>query len=456
MSPSSVTPWNRRQFTKTLVLAGASTALGAARAAGANDRVRLGFVGVGNRGDQVLDAFLTHPDAQVVGVCDLSQAYMEFAAKKIGSSPAQFKDYRQLLAMKDLDAVVIATPDHWHALQTIQACEAGKDVYVEKPLSLCVAEGRRMVEAVRQHNRVCQVGIHRRSIPMCQEATEFVRQGGLGKITAARAFHIQNEFPAGIGNPPDEDPPSDFDWDAWLGPAPKKAYNKNRTFYRFRWFYDYSGGQVTNFGVHYLDFIQWALGAEAPESVMAMGSKSADMTDNREIPDTVEAVWKYPGGTLVTFSQINANAGPWSRSGAEIEIRGTLGTLYLIGGSYEVVPDGISPDEFPARSPLTRQRDSEYRRNAKPRIEPRKVKGASVGDTTFHARNFLDCVKSRARCNCDIEIGHRSTSATVLANIALKTRSLLDWDAQAERFPHNEEANKFLSYDYRAPYRFPS
>jgi predicted dehydrogenase len=439
-----------------MVLAGASTALGAARAAGANERVRLGFIGVGNRGDQVLDAFLVHPDAQVVAVCDLSQAYMDFAAKKIGSSPQQFKDYRQLLAMKNLDAVVVATPDHWHALQTIHACEAGKDVYVEKPVSLCVAEGRSMVEAVRRHNRVCQVGIHRRSVPMCHEATEFVRQGGLGKITAARAFHIQNEFPAGIGNPPDEDPPADFDWDAWLGPAPKKRYNKNRTFYRFRWFYDYSGGQVTNFGVHYLDFIQWALGAEAPQSVMAMGSKAAGMTDNREIPDTLEAVWQYPGGTLVSFSQINTNAGPWSRSGAEIEIRGTLGTLYLIGDSYEVVPDGISPDEFPARSPLTRQRDATYRKNAQPRVEPRKVRGASAGETAPHARNFLDCVKSRAKCNCDIETGHRSTTATLLANIAFKTRSLLDWDAKVEHFPKNAEANRLLRYEYRAPYRFPT
>ncbi len=445
--------WTRRQFTKTIVFAGATTALGAVRVAGANDRVRLGFIGVGNRGDQVLDAFLKHPDAEVVALCDLSPAYMDFAAKKAGTSPKQFKDYRELLAMKDLDAVVIATPDHWHALQTIQACEAGKDVYVEKPLSLCVAEGRRMVEAVRKHNRVSQVGIHRRSVAVCREAAELVRQGGLGKITAARAFHIQNEWPSGIGNPPDENPPAGFDWDAWLGPAPRKAYNKNRTFYRFRWFYDYSGGQVTNFGVHYLDFIQWALGADAPLSVTALGGQPAGMKDNREIPDTLEAIWQYPGGTLVTFSQFNATAATWSLPGCEVELRGTLGTLYLIGDGYKVVADAISEDEFPARSPLNRQSDSRYRKNAKPRIEPREAHGSSAGDTVPHARNFLDCVKSRARCNCDIETGHRSTSATLLANIALKTRTLLDWDAQAERFPHHPEANKLLSYKYRAPYR---
>ena len=447
--------WSRRHFTKTLILAGATTALGSARAADASSRVRLGFIGLGNRGDQVLDAFLKQPDADVVAVCDLSEPYLDFASKKAGTAPKQFKDYRQLLDQKDIDAVVIATPDHWHALQTIHACQAGKDVYVEKPLSLCVTEGRRMVEAVRKHDRVSQVGIHRRSVALCREAADFVRGGGLGKVTAARAFHIQNEWPNGIGNPPDQNPPPDLDWDAWLGPAPKRQYNKNRSFYRFRWFYDYSGGQVTNFGVHYIDFIQWALGADAPLSVMAMGGKPAAMKDNREIPDTLEAVWQYPGGTLVTFSQFNGNAGTWSLPGCEVELRGTLGTLYLFGDGYEVVPDPISEDEFPARSPVSRSQDSQYRKNARPRIEPGKIRGTSTADTAPHARNFLDCVKSRAKCNCDIEIGHRSTSATLLANIAFKTRAVLDWDPQKEQFPQHPEANKLLTYPYRSPYKFP-
>jgi predicted dehydrogenase len=310
-----------------------------------------------------------------------------------------------------------------------------------------------MVEAVQRHKRVCQVGIHRRSIEVCREAAEFVRQGGLGKVTAARAFHIQNEWPNGIGNPPDSAPPPDLDWEAWLGPAPRRSYNKNRTYYRFRWFYDYSGGQVTNFGVHYLDFIHWALGAHAPETVTALGGKPAGMKDNREIPDTLEAVWRYPGDVLVTFSQINANGGQWSLPGCEVEIRGTLGTLYLFGDGYEVIPEPISEDEFPARTPLTRQEDSRYRRNSKPRIVAKKHRGVSTGDTTAHARNFLDCVKSRGKCNCDIETGHRSTTTTLLANIALKTRSVLDWEAQAERFVNHKPANKLLRYDYREGYR---
>jgi len=445
---------SRREFTKTMAVAGATTALGNLAVLGANDRVRLGFIGLGNRGDQVLDAFLKHSDCEVVAICDLYQPYLDFASKKIGTQPKQFKDYRKLLEQKDVDAAVICTPDHWHALQTVHACEAGKDVYVEKPLSLRVAEGRKMVTAVRKHNRVSQVGIHRRSIPVCQELAEFIRNGGIGKVTVARAFHIQNEWPKGIGNPPNGEPPAGFDWDAWLGPAPKVAYNLNRSFYRFRWFYDYSGGQVTNFGVHYLDLIHSALGQDAPLAVTAMGGKVA-VEDNREIPDTLEAIWQYPGGTLVTFSQFNATAPAASARPSEIEFRGTKGTLYVYGNGYEVVPDKITQHEIPARSPIAREADRQYHEGAGTLIEPKKATGSSSGDTVAHARNFLDCVKSRQKCTCDIEIGHRSTTTTLLANIAYHTKAQLQWDAKAERFTNNEAANKLLEYSYRAPYALP-
>ncbi len=345
---------------------------------GANDRVRLGFIGLGNRGDQVLDAFVAHKDAEVVAVCDIHEPYVNFAAQKAGGQPARHNDYRRLLESKDIDAVVICTPDHWHALQMIQACEAGKDVYVEKPLSLVVSEGRAMVNAARRHNRVVQVGIHRRSAAFVKEAADLVRGGAVGTVTVARAFHVQNEWPRGIGAPPDEAPPPGFDWDAWLGPAPMRAYNKNRTFYRFRWFYDYSGGQVTNFGVHYMDAIHWALGHDAPLAVTAMGGKVV-IEDNREIPDTLEVLWTYPGGTLVTFSQYNATAAPAAKDRrVEIEFRGTKGTLYLYSDGYEIVPDVITPNEFPARTPVDRQLERGYRVGAKPQIEPRSRTGGDA------------------------------------------------------------------------------
>jgi predicted dehydrogenase len=442
----------RRQFGAAAAAVGL-TALSAGRVRGANERIRLGFIGLGNRGDQVLDAFRVHKDAEVVALCDLYQPYLDFAAAKLGNSPHTCKDYRALLDRRDLDGVVICTPDHWHALQTIHACEAGKDVYVEKPLSLCVVEGRRMVEAARKHRRVTQVGLHRRSSAFCREAAELVRQGAIGKVTVARAFHVLNESPRGIGNPPNEDPPKDFDWNAWLGPAPKVPYNRNRAFYRFRWFYDYSGGQLTNFGVHYMDMIHWALGHDAPLAVMAMGGKYAGF-DNREVPDTLEVVWKYPGNTLVTFSQYNATAAPAGLKGGEVEFRGTKGTLYLQGNGYEIVPDNLSPNEVPARRPTERALERGYRAGSKPAIAAKKATGKA--DTADHARDFLDGMRSRERCHCDIETGHRDTTAALIGNIAHKTRSYLEWDAKSERFSNSESANKYLRYEYRRPYQFPT
>ncbi len=442
----------RRDFAKSATAASLTTALSYSRIFGANDRVRVGFIALGNRGDQVLDAFLANKDAEIPAICDIHQPYMDFASKKIGAAPRQFKDYRKLIELKDLDAIAVCTPDHWHALQMIEACAAGKDVYVEKPLALTVSEGRAMVNAARQHNRVTQVGIHRRSSQFVKEACEIVRSGSLGKVMMVRAFHIQNEWPRGIGNPPDSQPPAGFDWEAWLGPAPKRAYNKNRTFYRFRWFWDYSGGQLTNFGVHYVDAIHWGLGVDAPLAVTALGGRLA-IEDNREIPDTMEVVWMYPNNTMVSFTQINANSHAAGLNRGEIEFRGTKGTLYLQSNGYEVVPDVISPNEFFARSPLDRTGDN-WRKGAAPLIEARK--GTGDADTKHHARNFLDCVKSRQTCNCDIETGHRSTSAPLLGNIAYKIKSHLEWDAKAERFTNNEAANKLLSYKYRAPYKLPA
>jgi predicted dehydrogenase len=322
---------------------------------------------------------------------------------------------------------------------------------VEKPLSLTVAEGRKMVETAERTRRVVQVGIQRRSAKFCQEASEFVRSGGLGKVTVVKGFHIQNEWPNGIGNAADSAPPDERMWDQWLGPAPKVPYNKNRTFYNFRWFFDYSGGQMTNFGVHYVDMLRWCLGKDAPRAVTVMGGRYA-IADNREIPDTCEALWEYEGPSLMVFEQYNANAAPGNaKTGSEMEVRGTKGTLYLYANRWEVVPERVTETLFGERTPLDRVTEKAYAPSKKPLIQPAGGQGSL--DTAFHARNFLDCVKSRAKCNCDILTGHLSTSATLIANISLRTKSYLEWDAKAEKFTNNPAANKFLSYQYRAPYK---
>jgi predicted dehydrogenase len=439
--------FSRRQFART---AAAATAASYSRILGANDRVGIGYIGLGNRGDQVHDAFLEHGDQITVALCDLREDYMDFAAKKSRANPRKYKDYRKLLEDRDVDAVVIATPDHWHALMFLDACHAGKDVYVEKPLSLTVVEGRRMVETAERTKRVAQVGIHRRSSPFLKEAAEFVRSGGIGHVTVAKSYHILNEWPNGIGNPPDEPPPSEEEWEMWLGPAPKVPYNRNRTYYNFRWFYHYSGGQLTNFGVHYLDMIRWCLGKDAPRAVTAMGGKYA-VRDNREIPDTLEVLWEFEGPTLVVFAQYNANAAPGNVQDAEIELRGTKGTMYIHSNRWEVVPERITEMTRFARTPLDRQSERAYHLSRKPVIEPRSLKGSQ--DTAFHARNFLDCIKTRSRCNCDTLTGHLSTAATIIGNIAHKTKSYLEWDYRAERFTNNEAANRYLHYRYRPPYK---
>jgi predicted dehydrogenase len=442
-----MTNLTRRNFTRGAAL---TTALSYRRIFGANDRVRMGYVGLGNRGDQVHDAFLEHGDQQTAAVCDLRDDYMDFAVKKSRATPKKYRDYHALLDDKDVDAVVVATPDHWHALMFIDACNAGKDVYVEKPLSLTVVEGRKMVEAAERTRRVSQVGTQRRSTASLREAAEFVRSGGIGHVTIAKSYHIGNEWPHGIGNPPDMDPPNPKEWDQWLGPAPKVPYNQNRAYYKFRWFYNYSGGQLTNFGVHNVDMMRWCLGVEYPRRVTAMGGKYA-MQDNREIPDTLEVIWEYDK-TLVTFSQYDANAARTNPLGAEIELRGTKGTMYLMGGRWEVVPEQVTDLDFFARTPLDRVSERAYRTSRKAAIEPRSD-GKGVESTEAHARNFLDCVKSRAKCNADVLIGHVSTATTLLGNIAHKTGSLLEWDGRAERFTNNEGANRLLSYKYRAPYK---
>jgi predicted dehydrogenase len=437
----------RRHFTRAAAL---STALSYSRILGAADRIRMGYIGLGNRGDQVHDAFLEHGDQQTAAVCDLRDDYMDFAIKKSRATPKKYREYHALLDDKDVDAVVIATPDHWHALMFIDACNAGKDVYVEKPLFLTVTEGRRMVEVAQHTSRVTQVGTQRRSTASLREAAEFVRSGGIGHVTVAKSYHIGNEWPNGIGNPPDGEPPNAKEWDQWLGPAPKVPYNSNRAYYKFRWFYNYSGGQLTNFGVHNVDMMRWCLGLEYPRRVTAMGGKYV-MGDNREIPDTLEVIWEYDK-TLMTFSQYDANASKTNPPGAEIELRGTKGTMYLMAGRWEVVPEQVTDLTFFARTPLDRVSERAYRTGRKTLIEA-KSNGAGPESTEAHARNFLDCMKSRAKCNADVAIGHVSTATTLIGNIAHKTGSLLDWDGRAERFTNSEAANRLLSYKYRAPYK---
>jgi predicted dehydrogenase len=428
---------------------------GTRTARGANEKIRVGFIGVGNRGSQLLQGFLAQDDVDVVALCDVYEPYLARnraavsravidsiggrvpkMSEKLSDKVARYKDFRHLLDRKDIDAVVIATPDHWHAIQTIMACQAGKDVYVEKPLSVTIHEGRKMVEAAAKYNRVVQVGLHRRSSALYADLAKDVQAGKIGKVTVARAYHVSNMHPSGIGKYPDTAPPKELDWDMWLGPRPLRPYKDNLVLYKFRWWQAYSS-QVANWGVHYCDAIRWLLQQEAPVSISAHGGRFA-VADDRTIPDTMEVIFELPSGVLVVFGQYEANGISPIENG-EIELRGTLGNLYTgsEGGGYQIVP---SPGgQF---------------QPAEPRIKPEEQaerKGAP-DLTVQHIRNFLDCVKTRQRANCDMETGHRSTTFALLANIALATKSRLEWDPKTERITNNKEANKLLHYRYRKPW----
>jgi predicted dehydrogenase len=441
----------RRGFVKSAAIGMAAlSTTRAVRAAAANERIGVGLIGLGNRGDALLRAFHKNNNVSVTALCDVYAPHLNLAAELVGGDVMKTNDYRRLLDNKDVNAVVIASPDHWHALQFIDACEAGKDVYVEKPLSLTVDEGQKMVEAARRTGRITQMGVHFRSSSHGKEGCKLIRDGGIGQVTSARCYHLSNEFPMGIGDPPDCDPPPDLDWDLWLGPAAKVPYNPNYCLYKFRWFYPYSGGQVTNFGTHWIDLIQWAIGKEAPVAVTALGGNYA-VKDNRMIPDTCEIIWEYDGGPIVSFTQIDANAAPGNLHGSWIEIRGTKGTAYFSAGKMVIESESNPLHPFPALSPLHRKEDDEIQAAKEKAIADQTFLN-SYDPTTAHVNDFVDSVKSRKPTVCPVEVGHRSTSTTLIGNIALRTRKHLQWDASLERFTNDEEANRFLSYEYRKPW----
>lgn len=442
----------RREFLKSGAATGvAASVLGLSSAAsyaqivGANERIGTGFIGVGNRGESLLKSVLaSSPGAKAVAVADVYQPYLENARALIGANAAGYSDYRKLLENKDVEAVVIATPDHWHALQFIDASDAGKDVYVEKPLSLVVSEGRAMVRAAEKNRIVSQMGAQRHSSAYIVEACKLMREGIIGKITHVRCFHLANESPMGIGKKLVAPVPEGLDWDMWLGPAPKIEFQEVVWNYKFRWFWDYSGGQMTNFGTHWIDVIQMAIGEDAPVSVSALGGKFA-VEDDRDIPDTMEAIWQYKN-CLVTFSQVNANRAPGGKDNAEMIFRGTHGTLYIYNNRYVIETEEMQDGPYPARGPLNRNAEPPTKKGTEPKSVSGKV------DHDGHLNNFFDCVKSRAKCACDVETGHHSSTTTLIANIALRTESVLKWDRESEKFINNDAANRLLAYQYRSPW----
>ncbi len=433
---------DRRDFLKRAawgtVGAGVGLSGAASRVLGANDRLQVGVIGAGRQGRGDMEEFARQPDVDIVAICDVYQPNLDRAAAS--ESKAQtYHDFRQVLDRKDIDAVIVGAPDHWHPLVAVMACQAGKDVYVEKPVCVVIEEGKRMVEAARKYKRVVQAGTQQRSGLHFQKAVQLVQDGFIGKVSFVRTWNYGNEYPEGIGNPADSDPPSTLNWDMWLGPAPKVPFNTNRfgvaphRWSTFRYFWDYAGGMMTDWGVHLLDIVQWAMKVEGPQTITASGGKWY-LTDNRQTPDTLQVTYEYPGFVCV-YENRTCNANSMYNKGYGIEFHGTEATLFVDRSGFEVFPE-------------------EREHNGKSTPQDPAMKMASVNNSHFdHVRNFVDCVKSRRQPISDIEIGHRSTSVCLLGNVAYRSRQRLGWDAQRQTLtqggPHAEQ---LLSRTYRAPW----
>lgn len=405
-----------------------------------NERVRVGMIGVGNQGGPRNNTkyFMNHIEA----MCDLDSKYLNEAAgfmEKEGSKSVRITDdYRRLLDAKDLDAVVVTVPDQWHALMTIEACQAGKDVYCEKPLTLVVGEGKPMLEAARRNKRVVQTGTMQRSGHEFKLATDLVRDRVLGKI---KEVNVTLPGPNWIDRAKkpvaDSAPPAGFDFDRWLGPAPERPYNKNRVHYLFRFFWDYSGGQQTNFGAHHLDIAQWGLGMDESGPVSVEGTAEFHPKGWYETPDKTVIKYQYANGVTMNCYQT-----PGTESKKQgTEFVGEKGSLFVwrggIRGSSAEVFDSVDVPQPLVRDGKLISLPSEEKRYA----------------NYAHIQDFIDCIKSRNKPSADISIGHRSATVCHLGNIAVRTGKKIRWNPKSETVEGDAEVAKWLTKEYRKPYQ---
>ncbi len=417
---------DRRRFLSIVGGAAAAGAVGSALAArpasaglGPNDRIQLGLIGCGGMGNRHLDSLIRRDDCDVVAVCDVYIPRAEAAKAKVGDGCEWYQDYRRILDRPDIDAVFCPTPDHWHALMTIQGCQAWKDVYVEKPLATTIAEGRAMVEAARRYGRVVQVGTQQRSLKLFQDAVGIVHGGKLGQVTSAGSWIGQNGQ-AGVETPAPV--PEGLDWDLWLGPAPWVPYSPQRQ-YAFRAFHDYANGELTNWGVHLLDIVLWGIREDWPLTISAIGGSY------REVPgsddhETIEILYKFRRCNVTWQQRPTQTVGG---KGYGIRFNGTGGRLYMDRGSFVVEPKELGIEEtFETGDPWI--------------------------DIDSHHTNFFECMRTRQLPNSDVELGHRATSTVLLGAIALDCERSLRWDGDAERFVGDDAANRHLSRPYRAPW----
>ncbi len=427
----------RREFLGAASCAGVGLfAAGAAASPGPNDTINLGLIGCGARARQLLPSFQKASGTRVVAVCDVnSRRLAEIRQISGGEKVRAYHDYRKLLEDKDVNVVIVATNAHWHVLCTIHACQAGKDVYVEKPLSNFIGEGRFAVEAARKYDRIVQIGTQQRSRAHYRKAVEIIRSGRLGEISEVKVWDCDNWFP-GRGSPPDCDPPKELDWDFYVGPSPMMPYNPNCYYgYGYDWFKISGGGHQVAWGVHHFDIVHWAMGVRWPKAVSAGGGKFAFPDDNRQWPDTFSAIVEYgPGpvaknGFVLNYS-MRIGCRHIRRSHAKCFF-GTEATLQIDRSRYTIV--GETP------------------RGGKKSVPDEEILASD--DECHHTQVFLDNVRNHKKPFADVEAGFYSTNVGHLMNVSYEVGRKIRWDGQRDRVADDPEANALVHRKYRPPWK---
>ena len=435
------------ETTRRNLLAGAAAAFAIHSAKspilGANDRVNVAVVGAGGRGTNHLQEYVKLPDARVAAVVDVNQAAREKAVALVkrasGEEPKTYSDMREAFQNKGIDAVSIATPNHWHVLAAMWAVQAGKDVYCEKPVSHNIFEGKQLTAAARKYGRIVQVGQQSRSIPFKIEAVKRLQDGVIGKIYAAKGLCYKRR--KSIGHKPDEPTPAGLNWELFLGPAPLRPYNELRFRYNWHWFWDTGNGDIGNQGVHEMDVALWGLGVTAfPESVVSTGGKLL-YKDDQETPNTQHAAFDVGGGKRLEFEVrgliTTAEGGLKLRGGNAVGdlFFGEDGVLAMDGAGYQV-----------------------YKGESRELIHDVQEPRGGPSDTGMHMSNFLAAMRSRKHTdlNCDVAVGALSAAYCHLANISYRTGRALNVDPKTETFTSDAVANKMLTRNYRAPYVVPA
>lgn len=410
----------------------------------ANDKIQMAVIGCKGQGWANMNSLLKMPEVDCIALCDIDDSVLDERSNNVkslrGNTPERYKDFRKLLENKDIDAVVIGAPDHWHCLMMSEACDAGKDVYVEKPLANTIEEVKLMQKTQKRYDKIVQVGQWQRSSSHMKDAVDYVQSGKLGKIRLVKVWAYMG-WCKSIPVRPDEAVPAGVDYDMWLGPATKRPFNWNRFHFNFRWYWDYAGGLMTDWGVHLIDIALWGMNATAPKSIMASGGKFAYPDDAQETPDTLQAVYEYDDFTLLWEHAVGIDLGPYERTHG-IAFIGNNGTLVVDRGGWEILPEPSQDIYQP------------YRPYKMESIPHQSSDGASFDK---HTRNFIEAVKTRdsSKLKCPVDTAALSAINSHLGNIAFKTGRKVYWDHAKGSFTNDDQANKFLNANYQNGWQLP-